>query len=60
MSTSTTAFVPGLVRFVSIVLLQSMCLWLPAVGSLAGETPMPRYRFLPVFHELCVDGSTND
>jgi hypothetical protein len=45
MSTSTAAFVPRIVRVAMMVLLQSMCLWLPAVGSLAGETSTQTYRF---------------
>jgi hypothetical protein len=45
MSTSTAAFAPGIARFAMIFVLQSMCLWLPAVGSLAGEIPAEPYRF---------------
>jgi hypothetical protein len=45
MSISTVALIPRVVRFAMVLALQSMCLWLPAVGSLAGETPTPAYRF---------------
>jgi hypothetical protein len=43
-STSTAVSAPGIARFAMVLALQSMCLWLPAMGGYAGDAVSPRFE----------------